>query len=146
MEKISPKTLGLKYTGDGGGIDWTNMNINSLDGSPTVVKGDFTCSLNPINFLDMPSMVIGGDFRFYFEYTQLYQIKNISILLIKLKINGIFYSGIHTKNGIVDQSFWRFAKELFKRKKAGEDLELLYVEGMNWCCNEGFPSDFWGDL
>lgn len=40
-EIISPKTLGLTYSGDVGGINWFSMRIDSLEGSPSVVNGSF---------------------------------------------------------------------------------------------------------
>lgn len=169
-EIISPKTLGLKYSG-GGNVEWIEIGINSLHGSPeqvngdfiistnnlislkfspTIIKGDYVCGYNLIDFSDIPVLDISGDFYFSFERKSVNEIKNISKILLKLKSDNL--QRIHNseeqdfKNEDNSSTWVEMINDLFERKKAGEDIEQLYVEGMNWCCDQGFPASFWGEM
>lgn len=169
-EIISPESLGIRYSGRGG-YDFIFRKLTSLKGCPEKIRGYFNisyneitslkysplfvgeffnCSFNPIDFFDMPNIVVGLDFFFNFKQTQIYEIKNINKLLSNVDLKmGDFRSKVVLNDGdrvIHFLGFEQMLNSLRKRKKAGEDIEQLYVEGMNWCWDQGYPEDFWGDM
>lgn len=164
-EIISPKILGLTYSGEGDLI-WADGNLNSLEGSPQVVNGSFVVerneivslkysptkiignyvsSFNEIDFHDMPVIEVGWNFSFSIKHSSLPRIKNVNKLLSRLKFKNRIEIWIY-RDFFINNGVGECLNNLFQRKKSGEDIELLYVEGMNWCCDQGFPADFWGEM